>query len=93
MNDQEIGNYTGIGTINKLNSSETGYAYGIGTFYFPDGNISFIINFRDDKYQLPQGLSVTTVSNASGAYFSYIGNKMTIEVNNITLQRIITIKE
>ena len=66
---------------------------GTGTFYFNDGSISFTITFRNNVYAFPEGTLITTVSNASGAYFSLIGNPMTIEVNNTTFKRLITVKD
>lgn len=92
LTNQIIGNHTYIGNINKLNPCETGYAFGTGTFYFEDGNISFTITFRNNVYQYPEGLLATNITNASGEYFSSIGNPITIDVNNVTGKRTITVR-
>ena len=56
------------------------------------GNISYTISYRNDINKFPEGLLVTNITNAPGEYFSSIRNPITIDVNNTTLTRIITIK-
>ena len=90
-----IGHYTQNASLNYLSGVLPAYVSSTYTFYFSDGSITYMNNYKTytnpPKVQTPVGDYESTVLNATGAYYSAIGNPVCIETDNDNKSRIITV--
>lgn len=92
VTNKVIGYYTTSTIINKLIPCETGFATSGQNFFFDDGLVRCILGYRNDIPKFPTDYIVTTVLNASGAYFSTIGNPIVFDLDNKNNKIYFTIK-
>ena len=79
----------------KFKEDEKGLVKMKTTLYFDDefySTISFTYEWQNDKILYPGGEITTIILNATGKYLYLIGEYITINVNNTTGKRLITIK-
>ena len=77
---KKIGCTTYSTIINKLDPNDIGLATSGQNFFFDDGVIRCILSYKNDVPEFPTDYLVTTVLNASGAYFSAIGNPIVFDI-------------
>ena len=90
-----IGRYTQNALLNYLTGFLPAYVSSTYTFYFSDGTITYMNNYETytnpPKIQTPTGDYANTVLNATGSYYSSIGNPVYIKANNDDKFRYITV--